>query len=56
MYTCIYIYIYVEAHNRVIVSILQQVQGGVRSTTEGSRENIGHNVHVLGDRERNTRL
>jgi len=35
-----------EAHNRAIVSFLQQVQGGTRSTTEGSRENIGHNVHV----------
>jgi len=35
-----------EAHNRVFVSILQQVQGYARLTTEGSRENIGHNVHV----------
>jgi len=35
-----------EAHNRVIVSFLQQVQGGTRPTTEGSRENIGHNMHV----------
>jgi len=35
-----------EAHNRVIVSFLQQVQGGARPTTEGSRENIGHSVHV----------
>jgi len=35
-----------EAHNRVIVSFLQQVQGGTRPTTEGSRENTGHNVHV----------
>ena len=35
-----------EAHNRVIVSFLQQVQGGTRPTTEGSRENIEHNVHV----------
>jgi len=35
-----------EAHNRVIVSFLQQVQGGTRPTTEGSRENIGHNVQV----------
>jgi len=34
------------AHNRVIVIFLQQVQGGVRPTTEDSRENIGHNVHV----------
>ena len=35
-----------KAHNRVIVSFLQQVQGGTRPTTEGSRENIRHNVHV----------
>jgi len=35
-----------EAHNRLIVSFLQQVQGGTRPTTEGSRENIGHSVHV----------
>ena len=35
-----------EAHKRVIVSFLQQVQGGTRPTTEDSRENIGHNVHV----------
>jgi len=35
-----------KAHNRVIVSFLQQVQGGTSPTTEGSRENIGHNVHV----------
>jgi len=35
-----------EARNRVIVSFLQQVQGGARPTTEGSRENMGHNVHV----------
>jgi len=35
-----------EAHNRVIVFFLQQVQGGARPTTERSRENIGHNVHV----------
>ena len=34
------------AHNRVIVTFLQQVQGGTRPTTEGLRENIGHNVHV----------
>jgi len=39
-----------EAHNRVTVSFLQQVQGGTRPTTERSRENIGHN------RERKTRL
>ena len=31
-----------EAHNLVIASFLQQVQGGTRPTTEGSRENIGH--------------
>ena len=37
-----------DAHHRVIVSCLQQVQGGARPTTEGSRENIagGPNVHV----------
>ena len=37
-----------EAHNRVIVSFLLQVtvQGGTRPTTEGLRENVGHNVHV----------
>ena len=35
-----------EVHNRVIVSFLLQVQGGTRPTTEGSRENIGHNVRV----------
>ena len=35
-----------EAHNQMIVSFLQQVQGGTRPTTEGSRENIGHNVHA----------
>jgi len=35
-----------EAHDLVIVSFLQQVQGGTRPTTEGLRENIGHNVHV----------
>jgi len=35
-----------EAHNRVIVSFLQQVQGGTRPTTEGSRENIRRNAHV----------
>ena len=35
-----------EAHNRVIVSFLQQVQGRTRPTTEGSRENIGNNVHL----------
>jgi len=35
-----------EAYNRVIVSFLQHVQGGTRPTTEGSRENIVHNVRV----------
>jgi len=35
-----------EAHNWLIVSFLQQVQGGTRPTKERSRENIGHNVHV----------
>ena len=35
-----------KAHNRVIVSFLQQVQGGTRPTTQGLRENIRHNVHV----------
>jgi len=35
-----------EAHNQVILSFLQQVQGGTRPTIEGSRENIGQNVHV----------
>ena len=35
-----------KAHNRVIVSFLQQVQGGTGPTTKGSRENIWHNVHV----------
>jgi len=34
-----------EAHNQVIVSFLQQVHRGTRPTTEGSRKNIGHNVH-----------
>ena len=37
-----------EAHNQVtrVVSFLHQVQGGTRPTTEGSRKNIGRNVHV----------
>ena len=35
-----------EVHNRVIVCFLQQVQGVVRPITEGSRDNVGHNVHV----------
>jgi len=35
-----------EAHNQVIVSFLQQVQGGTGPTAERSRKNIGHSVHV----------
>jgi len=35
-----------KSHNRVIVSFLQHLQGVTRPTIEGSRENIGHNVHV----------
>jgi len=35
-----------NGHNQVIMSFLQRVTGGTRTTTEGSRENIGHNVHV----------
>jgi len=35
-----------QAHNPVIVSFLQQVQGFARPTTQGSRENSVHNVHV----------
>jgi hypothetical protein len=35
-----------EAHNQVIVSFLQHVQGGARPITKGSRDIIGHNVHV----------
>ena len=35
-----------EAHNQVIVSFLQQVQGGTRPSIEESREKIRHNVHV----------
>jgi len=35
-----------EAHNQVILSFLQQVQGGARPTTEGSREHIRHNVQL----------
>jgi len=35
-----------EAHDRGIVSFLQQVQRGTKPNTEGSRENIRHNVHV----------
>jgi len=45
-----------KVHNQVIVSFLQQVQGGAKPTTEESREKIRHNVHVCRDRERNTRL
>jgi hypothetical protein len=33
-----------KTHNWVILSLLQQVLA--RTTPEGSRENIGHNVHV----------
>jgi len=35
-----------KAHNRVIVSFLQQVEGGTRPTTAGSRDSIGHSEHV----------
>jgi len=35
-----------EAHNRVSLSFHQQLQGFAKPTTEGSREKIGHNVHV----------
>jgi len=35
-----------KVHNQAIVSFLQEVQGGARPTTERSRDNIGHNVHV----------
>ena len=35
-----------KPHNQLIVLFFQQVQGGVRPTTEESRENIWHNVHV----------
>ena len=35
-----------QAHNQVILSLLEQVQKSARPTTEGSRENIGHIVHV----------
>jgi len=35
-----------EAHDWVILSYLQQVQGLARPTTEGSRENTGHNVQM----------
>ena len=43
-----------EAHNQVILSFLQQVQGLARPTTEGLRKNIGHNVHVYRNVRRNT--
>ena len=35
-----------EAHDRLILSFLQQVQGFARVATEGRRENIEQNVHV----------
>jgi len=35
-----------EAHNWAMLSFLQQEQVCARPTTEGSRENSGHNVHV----------
>ena len=35
-----------DAHDQVNMSFHQQAQGGVRPTTEGSRENTRHNVHV----------
>ena len=35
-----------EAHDRVILSFRQQVQRLVMTTTKGSRENTGHNVHA----------
>jgi len=35
-----------QVHNRVILSFLQQAQGFAGTTTEESRENVGHNVHV----------
>jgi len=35
-----------DTHNWVIVFFLQQVQRGTRLTTEGSKVNSGHNVHV----------
>jgi len=45
-----------EINRRVTVSLLQQVQGGARTTTEVSSGSIGHIVHERGDRESNTRL
>jgi len=44
-----------QAHDRVSLFLVQQVQGPARPTTEGLRENIEHNVHVQGDVKRNTR-
>jgi len=35
-----------EAHDRVILSFHQEVQGLASPTTEGSREDIRHNVHM----------
>ena len=35
-----------EVHDGVILCFLQWVQGLPRPTTEGLKENIGHNVHV----------
>jgi len=35
-----------EANDWVNLSFYQQMQGLARPTTEGSRKNIGHNVHV----------
>jgi len=46
IYDDVYVYISFHIYIQVIVSFLQQVQGGARPTTEGSWENIGHNVHV----------
>jgi len=35
-----------KVHNQLIMSFHKQVQGLARPTTKGSREKIGHNVHV----------
>jgi len=35
-----------KANNRMILCFHQLVQGLVMPNTEGSRKNIGHNVHV----------
>jgi len=35
-----------EVHDQAILSFLQQVHALVRPTTEGSREDIRHNVRV----------